>query len=308
MPGMPVSDPRDLHSRLTTIIKRAPSIQESGPLSDEVMRWAGDVSALIERTGNIGLQAETQVAVNGLLRSERIYNYERLQLILHKAVAIVALDLPLIKRTKRVVGSATGSVAQTASAAGLASGMGTSQAAGVGLGVAGTTRPGELRVMQTAVLETRPSTRLPAGDANLAKAFHSTLMARVAVLEVAIEELRAPGAVGIGHNRPPADEEVTFDGFTPEDVKEISLLISLLKEQPPVPSVLPFQLIEQNRVVSEIGTKIGALADSFAEETVKSAGKEAGKRLMQVPFWGGILYALHGVVSAFQQWLAVLPQ
>jgi hypothetical protein len=72
------------------------------------------------------------------------------------------------------------------------------------------------------------------------------------------------------------------------------------------PTALSPQIISQDRAVNKIGAKILKLADTFAEEAVKSAGKEFGKRLVQVPFWLGILGAIQGVSTALQQWIAVL--
>ena len=145
-----------------------------------------------------------------------------------------------------------------------------------------------------------------AGGEDRPEVLHETLIARVAVLEVAVQELRTPSGVGIGHNRPPPDEPALVP-ITSDDLDEIDQLITLLKEQPPVPAAVPPQLIAQSRVVSKIGAKISELADAFAKEAVKSAGQEFGKRLVQVPFWLGILGAIQGVTSALQQWMAVLP-
>jgi hypothetical protein len=145
-----------------------------------------------------------------------------------------------------------------------------------------------------------------AGGEDRPEVLHHTLIARVAVLEVAVQELRIPSGIGIGHNRPPPDEAI-FVPLTSDDLDEIELLITLLKEQPPVPPAVPQQLIVQNRVVTKIGVKILELADSFSKEAVKSAGQEFGKRLAQVPFWLGILGAIQGVTSALQQWIAALP-
>jgi hypothetical protein len=136
---------------------------------------------------------------------------------------------------------------------------------------------------------------------------HETLMARVAVLEIALQELRTPDRVGMmGHNRPPPDDPV-FTPVTSNDLDEIDRLITLLKEQPPVPAVVPPQLIAQNSVVSNIAAKVNKLADAFAIEAAKAAGQESGRRLVQVPFWLGVIGAIHGVVTALEQWIAVLP-
>jgi hypothetical protein len=138
-----------------------------------------------------------------------------------------------------------------------------------------------------------------AGGEDRPEVLHQTLMARVAVLEVALQQLRSPSGIGIGHNRPPADEPVTSD-----DVDQIDQLITLLKEQPPVPALRPVQVVAQSRVVAKIGAKIVDLADTFVTAAVKSAGDEFGKRLIQ---WLALLAAIQGVTSALEKWIAVLP-
>lgn len=116
----------------------------------------------------------------------------------------------------------------------------------------------------------------------------------------------AAASEGIGHNRPPPDEPA-FNPFTPNDVAETDRLIALLKEQTPTPTIVPPALIAQSRRVSRIRAKVLKLVETFAEEAVKSAGKELGKRLVQLPFWLGILAAIEGVTTALQQWISVLP-
>jgi hypothetical protein len=136
---------------------------------------------------------------------------------------------------------------------------------------------------------------------------HETLMARVAVLEAALQELRSPGPAGIGHNRPPPDEPA-FVPVSSSDLDEIDHLISLLKEQPPLPTAVPAQVVAQSRVVGQIGAKIGELADIFAKEAVKAAGHEIGKRLVQIPFWLGVAAGIAAVSEGLQHWIAALPQ
>jgi hypothetical protein len=70
---------------------------------------------------------------------------------------------------------------------------------------------------------------------------------------------------------------------------------------------VPPSLLVQSQRVNQIRAKVLKLVETFAEEVVKSAGKEVGKRLVQVPFWLGVLAAIGCVTAALQQWIAVLP-
>lgn len=147
---------------------------------------------------------------------------------------------------------------------------------------------------------------LHAGGEDRPEALFETLVARVAILEAAVQELRELREIGIGHNRPPAGME-TFLPATSEDLNDIDEFIALLKEQPAVPAIVPPQLIEKGRRVSKVGAKIAELADMAAKEAVKAAGHEAGKRLVQLPLWLSIAGAISGVAVALQNWIAVVP-
>jgi hypothetical protein len=57
---------------------------------------------------------------------------------------------------------------------------------------------------------------------------------------------------------------------------------------------------------SRIGEKVLSYLDTFALEAFKSAGTEAGKRLIQAPVWFALAGAIGGVATALAAWLARL--
>ena len=75
MPGMPPQMPlEELQRSLTRIIETAPSLPENGPIPPDVMKWAGDASALIGATNDFALVPEAQVAINGFSFADRLGN------------------------------------------------------------------------------------------------------------------------------------------------------------------------------------------------------------------------------------------
>jgi hypothetical protein len=58
------------------------------------MKWVGQASALINEIGDLTLSAEAQLATNGLHYPDRKLKFEKLMLILHKALAIAELNAP----------------------------------------------------------------------------------------------------------------------------------------------------------------------------------------------------------------------
>ena len=322
LPGQPRLDPAELHRQLEQVIKDAPMPFDEGtePLGGNDLEWIGDASALITMLGDISLIGETQFAINWLTSGRRAAGYQRLVVLLHKARA-------LAKQFAR----GAGPVAESASVLGVpqapAAGTRTGHfqgviargiAAGEGLARRVVDPTGTAKAADAAALGPGPpgppsrpapepyraeAVQFSAGGEDRPEVLHEILLARVAVLEVAVQELRKPG---IGHNKPPADEN-SFLPVTSDDLDEIDRLVDLLKNQPSVPAAVPPQLTTQIRVVTQIGSKIAELADIYAKEAVKAAGQETGKRLVQLPFWLGIGGAISGVALALQAWLAVLP-
>src|SRR5437763_3513212 len=94
-PGEPRMEPQELYQRLGRIIGSSPmSLDGVEPLYPGEMEWIGQASALSAMVGDLGLSAETQVAVNGLHSPGRAVSYQKLLLILYKALAQVELHCP----------------------------------------------------------------------------------------------------------------------------------------------------------------------------------------------------------------------
>lgn len=162
----------------------------------------------------------------------------------------------------------------------------------VGSGVAspGATPLGDFAVSATAEVEK-----------NSQRAFN-LLTARVALLEAALAspKPRLELPIGPGHNGPPEFEP-------PFEENEIHELVDLLKAQgPTTPTDLP-KLIAASQATEAKISKLAEYADAFASAAVKSAGGEAGKRLVQVPWWLSVGGALLGVSQALIAWISMLP-
>lgn len=136
----------------------------------------------------------------------------------------------------------------------------------------------------------------------VAVAFES-LMTRVAVLEAALAapKPRSETPIGPGHNGPPEFEP-------PFDEPEIQHLVDLLKsERAATPDDLP-RIVETTNVAVAHASKLKARLDDFASAAVKAAGAEAGKRLVQLPWWLAVSTALSGVAHAMEILITALAR
>lgn len=94
IPGLPTPiEPAELYRRLGRIIETAP-LPPGPALSSEFMKWAAQASALIEATGDMGLKIEAQNAINGLHYPDRKLKFEKLMMILHRALALTEMEAP----------------------------------------------------------------------------------------------------------------------------------------------------------------------------------------------------------------------
>jgi hypothetical protein len=98
--GMSTMNPDELYHRLGRIVEQAPQLPESGALSLEFMKWAGQVVALIKEVGgDLTLSTRAQNAANGLHSSaldvlDRNTRYQRFLMVLYEALAIAELKAP----------------------------------------------------------------------------------------------------------------------------------------------------------------------------------------------------------------------
>jgi hypothetical protein len=118
---------------------------------------------------------------------------------------------------------------------------------------------------------------------------YEEMLSRIAVLERLIAELPKQRP-GIGHNRPPIGEE---------EVQEITQAVAILKAQP----VAPDKAEAAGSTLRKIGERLGTYLDAFLLEAAKSAGKEFGKRLMQLSYWLALATTLMSVAQSVAAWL-----
>lgn len=79
--------------------------------------------------------------------------------------------------------------------------------------------------------------------------------------------------------------------ITKEDVQEIEQAVGILKALD-VPSN---KAQAAGSTLKKIGERLETYIDAFLLEAAKSAGKEFGKRLAQLPFWLALYYTLENI-------------
>jgi len=125
---------------------------------------------------------------------------------------------------------------------------------------------------------------------------HKEMLSWIEVLEFLIAELPKQQR-SIGHNIRP---------ITGDDVQEITQAVAILKSQPVVPTA-PDEARAAGSTLMRFGERLGSYllkqGDIFVSEAVKSAGKEAGKRLVQSPFWWALATTLMILAQSVQAWL-----
>jgi hypothetical protein len=143
-------------------------------------------------------------------------------------------------------------------------------------------------------------------EPSASEVLHAEMLRRIAVLEDAMAKLPAQHG-GIGHNNPPAPIEIV--PFGESDRRAIQNAIAALNAQRVEPA-LPAKAREAAAQIKTIGERIAAYAakqsDEFVSATVKAAGAEAGKRIVQLAFWAVLAKALLDVAKAVTDWLASL--
>jgi hypothetical protein len=119
---------------------------------------------------------------------------------------------------------------------------------------------------------------------------YQEMLSRIEVLESLIAEFPKQQRPGIGHNIQP---------ITDEDVQEIRQAVAILKAQP----VVPDKARAAGSTLKKIGERLGTYLDAFLLETAKEAGKEFGKRLVQLSYWLALGHALMSIAQSVPNWL-----
>ncbi|MET4032078.1 guanylate kinase [Bradyrhizobium sp. JR7.2] len=124
------------------------------------------------------------------------------------------------------------------------------------------------------------------------------LQARVALLEAAL----ASRPVGMGHNKGP-DLDVGLN----IDEEEIQTFISVLKDQRPTGPVDVPKLIEAAKIADPTTNKWRERVDEFAKGTLKGAGMEIGKHviqhLAQARWFSSVYSALEAIYEVLKKYL-----
>jgi hypothetical protein len=146
-----------------------------------------------------------------------------------------------------------------------------------------------------------PSGGVIVAQASPSQAAFDLLMARVALLEAAINASKANPTTGIGHNQGPdfvIDPEI--------DEAQIRDLITILKVQRPDG---PVDVPQLKQIVETIepASKWQQCLDQLSLSVIKGGGEELGKRLVQAPWWIAVYSQLDAVCHSLIAWLSTLP-
>lgn len=87
-------DAENLYRRIGRLIEVAPEPPRYSTLSPELMKWIGQAAAIVQTTGDILLQAEISLAIDGLKYPDRIERFQTIMVTLYKALAAAELKAP----------------------------------------------------------------------------------------------------------------------------------------------------------------------------------------------------------------------
>jgi hypothetical protein len=87
-------DAENLYRRIGRLIEVAPEPPRYSTLPPEFMKWIGQASAIVKASGDIMLQAEMSMAIDGLQSPDRIERFQTIMVTLYKALAAAELLAP----------------------------------------------------------------------------------------------------------------------------------------------------------------------------------------------------------------------
>jgi hypothetical protein len=149
-----------------------------------------------------------------------------------------------------------------------------------------------------------------AGAAN-SNALHAEMLERIEELEQAIASLPRRRRRGIGDNNPP--EPIEPEPLSAKELREIRHAVAVLKAQQAVPSVPSTEARAAVSLLAKFGDRLRSLARATgayigkqADNFITEAVKEAGKRIVQSPFWLAVIHQLPALADVAHRWLVSL--
>src|SRR4051812_41947041 len=88
-------DPEGLYRRIGRLIEIAPPAPQSANFSPELMRWIGQVTAVLKEVGDITIMAEVTLAIGQMQQlANRVEHFQKIMVGLYQALAIAELKAP----------------------------------------------------------------------------------------------------------------------------------------------------------------------------------------------------------------------
>ena len=87
-------DAENIYRRIGRLIETAPPSPINHQLSSELLKWCGQAQAAVQLTGDLLLKAEISVAIDGLQASTRSIAFQKIMMVLYKALALAEVYAP----------------------------------------------------------------------------------------------------------------------------------------------------------------------------------------------------------------------
>ena len=113
---------------------------------------------------------------------------------------------------------------------------------------------------------------------------HKALMGRLLALEYILKQRPITNGAGIGHNRPPPDEEDAAQGAEQDLAEDRNVHRCAQGSASGASGLDRKRWSTQVAMASKISTRLLGYFDKFADKAAEAAGEEFGKRAMQLPF------------------------
>jgi hypothetical protein len=132
-------------------------------------------------------------------------------------------------------------------------------------------------------------------------ALHARMIEQIEAIEPELDSLLNR----IGHNKPPEPIEIE-PPLNAKELGEIKKAMADLKKEPPAPNAPSAKAEAAVELLKKFGNRLLTYVGKQADNLVTEAVKEAGKRIVQAPFWLPIINKLPALADTAQQWLQSL--